>query len=662
MARPRITVKNRKRMALTFGIIMLMMSLLMLRMAWIQIVKAEEYTEKAISQQTSDIPISAKRGDIYDRNGKEMATSVAGYSVWIWPKRLGAAYKDAKYEEVLMKLAAILDQNAEQLQKKINTNSNLVRISSYVTKADAEKIRKLDISGVETAEATKRYYPLGKSAAHLLGSVSEDNEGRSGIEAQLEGYLSGVAGRWVHDIDAVGNTLSYGSKRYYQEQDGYNAVLTIDEVLQHYAEKAISNCMKKYKAKRVMCLAMDPKTGDVLAMASSPTFDPNDAITPTSKDEKKKFSKMTTKKQSKYLSKMWRNPVVSDLYEPGSTFKLVTTSSALEEGVANLKSRFNDTGSVNVDGTVLHCWNKAGHGKQNLVEAVGNSCNPVQVELIMRMGSDVYYNYLEMFGITEKTGIDLPDETSAIIKNREEIRRVDLATMSYGQGIALTPIQLLTAECSIGNDGVMMKPRIVQKLTDKDGKTVREYKTEKVRKVISSKTASEMRKIMEYVVSEGGGGTAKISGYRIGGKTGTANKAKNGRYTSDTYSSFVGMAPMDDPKIAVLMVVDTPKGAIYGSVVAAPFAKQFLENALPYMGIDPTYSKEEKEAMKSQTVYVPDVVGMSADNASGTIKGIGLECEVSPKEDSAENFAVVAQYPKAGTKLTKGDTVYIYSR
>ena len=271
-------------------------------------------------------------------------------------------------------------------------------------------------------------------------------------------------------------------------------------------------------------------------------------------------------------------------------------------------------------------------------------------------------SYLEMFGITEKTGIDLPDETSAIIKDRSELLRVELATMSFGQGIALTPIQLLTAECSIGNDGVMMKPRIVKKLMDKDGKTVKKFGTEKVRKVISSKTSDEMRKIMEYVVSEGGGGTAKIPGYRIGGKTGTANKAKNGRYTSDTFSSFVGMAPMDDPKIAVLVINDTPKGQIYGSVVAAPCAKEFLENALPYMGIDPSYSKEEKQQMASDTVYVPDVVKMTADNAHGVINGLGLNCEVSPAEDKSENFGVVAQYPKAGTKAKKGDTVYIYSK
>ncbi len=668
MAKPRITAKNKKRVALTYGLILLLMAGLMLRMAWIMIVKGEEYTEKAITQQTSDIPLSAKRGNIYDRNGKELATSVNGYSVWIWPERFNELNDKADekkkgiYDDAVMKIAAILDMNSEQLKRKIDNGGHLVRITSYVTKADAEKLKALEIGGVETAEATKRYYPLGTSAAHLLGSVSEDNEGRTGIEAQFEGYLSGVAGRWVHDIDARGNTLSYGSKRYYQQKNGYSASLTIDEVLQHYAEKAIKKCEEKYKTKKVVLLAMDPKTGDVLAMAQTPTFDPNSATQPLSRTEKKKFSKLSSKKQSAYLSGMWRNSIVSDLYEPGSTFKLVTTSAALEEGVTNLKDKFNDKGSINVEGTILHCWNKAGHGKQTLIEAVGNSCNPVQVELVKRMGADTYYSYLEMFGITEKTGIDLPDEQQAMILNKDQLMLVELATMSFGQGIALTPMQLLAAECAIGNDGVMMRPRIVTKLTDEDGKTVKSFKTEAVRKVISSKTASEMRKVMEYVVAEGGGGNAKIAGYRIGGKTGTANKAEKGRYISDTWSSFVGMAPMDDPKIAVLVMADTPKGAIYGSVVAAPYAKEFLQDALPYMGIDPVYTKEEKKAMSSGVVYVPDVVGMTADNATGRIEGLGLKCEVTPVEDRTRNFGVAAQYPAAGSKLEKGDTVYIYSK
>ena len=660
MADPSVHVKNKRRVAIAFGVLMLLTVLLMLRMAWIQIVKADEYTEIAINQQTSDIPISAKRGNIYDRNGKEMATSVSGYSLWVWPLRLKSAYKDAKYDEVIMRLATVLGENSEKIRKKLDSSNELTRIVNYVDKETAEEVRKLNITGIETAEANRRFYPLGDSAAKLLGSVSDDNDGRSGIEAEFNGYLAGVAGRSVRDTDVNGNNLSYGNKRYYRQQDGFSVVLTIDEVLQHYAEQAISKCIKKTKAKKVMCLAMDPKTGDVLAMATNPSFDPNEATEPVDENEKTKFNKLTRKEQTEYLSKMWKNPIVSDLYEPGSTFKLVTTSAALEEGVATPKSRFNDKGSINVQGTRLHCWNKAGHGKQNLVEAVGNSCNPVQVELVMRMGAEKYYNYLEMFGITDVTGVSLPGETSAIIKDQSQLLMVDLATMAYGQGIALTPMQLLTAECAIGNDGVLMKPRIVRELRNSNGKTVKKFKKESVRKVISSKTASEMKKIMEYVVSDGGAGTAKIPGYRIGGKTGTANKAKGGKYSSATFSSFVGMAPMNDPKIAVLLIVDHPKGAIYGSVVAAPYVKGFLEDALPYMGIDPRYTSEEKKALKSKEVTVPDVKGRSADSASGAVNGIGLNCEVAPKEKENEDFLVVDQYPKPGKKVKTGDTVYIY--
>ena len=655
-----VGAKNKKRIVTAFAIMAGLLSLLMLRTAWLQIVRADELSERAVNQQMTDIPITAKRGNIYDRNGKELATSVTGYSVWVWPKRLKENYKGEKFDEAMMKLAAVLQENSDKLKEKVDTDKNLVRISGYVTKSQAEQVRELELSGIETAEATRRYYPLGESGAQLLGSVSEDNDGRTGIEAEFDGYLSGVAGRTVHETDAAGNTLSYGNKRYYEERDGYNVVLTIDEMLQHYAEKAVRKCKKKTRADRVMCLVMSPKTGDILAMVTDPAFDPNEATTPLDED-KARFEDMNAEKQTKYLSKMWKNPIVSDLYEPGSTFKLITTSSALEEGVVTPKSRFNDKGYINVEGTRLNCWNKAGHGKQSLVEAVGNSCNPVQVKLVLKMGASKYYNYLEMFGINDITGISLPGETSAIVKDEDSMPTVDLATMAYGQGIAVTPLQLLTAECAIGNDGVLMKPRIVKELTDSNGKTVEKYKSESVRKVISSKTASEMRGIMEYVVDEGGAETAKIAGYRIGGKTGTANKAKNGKYSSATFSSFVGMAPMDDPEIAVLMIADHPRGQIYGSVVAAPYAKDFLEDALPYMNIDPSYSKDEKRSMSSKAVYVPDVVSLSADSAAGKIKSIGLEYEVSPKEDRNKNFEVMDQYPKAGTKAKRGDTVYIYS-
>ena len=462
-----------------------------------------------------------------------------------------------------------------------------MKVAKYLDKETSDKVKELDVTGIEIAEDTKRYYPLGNFASHLLGSVSDDNEGRTGIEQEYDEYLSGVAGRWIKNTDVNGNTLSYGNEKYYQAEDGLDVVLTIDEVLQHYAENAIANGMKETKANRIMCLVMDPKTGDVLAMATNPGFNPNEPTQPVSASELEAFNNfMSVKEQTEYLSEMWRNPIVSDTYEPGSTFKLVTTSAALEEGVTTPDTEYYCNVSYTVPGTniTLHCWSTVPHGAGTLTEAVGNSCNPVQIQLALKMGKDTYYDYLEMFGITQKTNVDLPAETSAIIQDKDAIGQVELSTMAYGHGIAVTPIQLAAAVCAIGNDGVLMQPRVVKELRDSDGDTVKTFETKGGKKGDFIKTADEMKSIMEYVVSEGGGGNAKIAGYRIGGKTGTADKVVNGKYSSDTYSSFIGMAPMEDPQLVVLVVVDSPSGVQFGGATAAPIAREFLENALPYLG------------------------------------------------------------------------------
>lgn len=660
MAKPRMM--NKKRIILAFVIIMALFIILAFRTAWIQIVKADEYSQKAINQQTSDIPLEAKRGSIYDTNGQALAASATCYSVWVRPAQIKKNYSSSQIDELSSKLAVILDKKASTVKEDMTSKSALLKIAKYLNKTTIDKVKALDITGLEVAENTKRYYPLGSTAAQVLGSVNDDNEGRTGIEAEFDSYLSGVAGRWIKETDINGETLSYGSQKYYQAKDGYNVQLTIDEVLQHYAEKAVASGMKKTKAKRIMCLVMDPKTGDILAMVTNPSFDPNDATEPLTKSARAYYNKLSSKAQSKYLSRLWNNPIVSGLYEPGSTFKLITTSSALEEGVTTPSTRYYDSGSINVDGTTLHCWDLGGHGAENLVQAVGNSCNPIQVRLALALGKHKYYNYLEMFGITDITHVDLPAETSAIIKDESSLTNVDLATMAYGQGIAVTPIQLLTAVCSIGNDGILMKPRIVKKLTDSNGKTVKTYKTQQVRKVISSKTASEMKDIMEYVVSKGGGGNAKITGYRIGGKTGTANKAENGKYSNDTWSSFIGMAPMENPKLAVLVVVDSPKGVQYGSVTAAPIARTFLKNALTYLEISPKYTKAEAKALSSSVVYVPSVTGKSVSDAIGILGSYGLKYKISPSTNSSTDFKVVDQYPKAGKQVSRGDTVYIYRK
>ena len=653
-----VTLKHKRRIAIGFFAIAILLIALTFRVAWIQIIDAEEYTEKAILQQTTDTPVEAKRGVIYDRNGKELATSTTCYTLWVWPAQFTAGKTAAEIKEMSDEIAGIVDKDSEKIEAGVTKEQYMVALAKYLDKETADKIRALKYTGLEISAATKRNYPLGSFASHVLGSVNDDNQGRTGLELQYDEYLSGVSGRWVRNHDISGNELVEGREEYHEAKDGLNVVSTLDEAIQHYAEKAIDEGMEKTGAKRIMCLIMEPETGDILASAVTPGFDPNNATVPTDEKIAEEYEK--AKNKTEVLSKMWRNPIVSDTYEPGSTFKLITASSAIEEKAITTTETFSCNSRITIAGVTLHCWSHRDHGTQTIKEAIGNSCNPVLAKVASKMGKTTFYKYLDLYGITEKTGVDYPGEAGSIVQSLENVGPVELATIGYGQGISVTPIQLLTAVSAIGNDGVLMQPRYVKALTDSDGKVVKDYEPVTVRKVLSSKTASEMRSIMEYVVSEGGGGNAKITGYRIGGKTGTANKVENGKYGENYYSSFIGMAPMDDPKVSILVIVDSPKGSYYGSIVAAPIAKSILSDVLRYMNITPEYTEDEKAAMEGNYTVVPDVVGKEFSEAAGIIGGKDLKYSRPKSARDDDNFTVVDQYPKAGTKVKKNSVVYVY--
>lgn len=653
-----VTLKHKRRIAIGFFAIAMLLIALTFRVAWIQIVDAEEYTEKAILQQTTDTPIEAKRGVIYDRNGKELATSTTCYTLWVWPAQFTSEKTTAEIKEMSAKIAEIVDKDPEKIEAGVTKKQHMVSLAKYLDKETADKIRALKYSGLEISAATKRNYPLGSFASHVLGSVNDDNQGRTGLELQYDEYLSGVSGRWVRNHDLFGNELIEGREEYHEAQDGLNVVSTLDEAIQHYAEKAIAEGMEKTSAKRIMCLIMEPETGDILASAVTPGFDPNNATVPTDEKMAEEYEKAENK--SEVLSKMWRNPIVSDTYEPGSTFKLITASSAIEEKAITTTETFSCNSRVTIAGVTLHCWSNRNHGVQTIKEGVGNSCNPVLAKVATKMGKKTFYKYLDLYGITEKTGVDYPGEAGSIVQSLENVGPVELATIGYGHGISVTPIQLLTAVNAIGNDGVLLQPRYVKALTDSDGKVVEAFEPVTVRKVLSSKTASEMREIMEYVVSEGSGGNAKITGYRIGGKTGTANKVENGKYGDNYYSSFIGMAPMDDPKVSILVIVDSPKGSYYGSIVAAPIAKSILSDVLRYMNISPEYTDEEKAAIEGNYTVVPNVTGKEFSEAAGIIGGKDLKYSRPKSARDDDNFTVVDQYPKAGTKVKKNSVVYVY--
>ncbi|NLY72034.1 MAG: PASTA domain-containing protein [Clostridiales bacterium] len=659
------TNRNKKRLIFVFFIICIVCTALIFRVGWIQVVASDRYARLAVEQQTMDTPIPAKRGVIYDRNKKELAISAISNTIWARPADVKSARSEEegrqKLENTARKLAEILEMDYEKVLEIISQERSLVRVAKYVDKEKADKIREARLKGISIAEDVKRTYPLKAFAAHVLGSTTDDNRGLSGIELKYDKYLAGTPGRWIKNTDVAGDSLSHGIERYYQAEDGLSIMLTIDEVIQHYVEKSIKQVQANTKAKRVFCLIMDPKTGDVLAMAMTPDFDPNDPRTPLDKEEAKYVESLTDEEKLIYWNEMWRNPMISDTYEPGSTFKLITTSIALEERVTNLNEKFTCTGSTNVAGTKLSCWRSYNpHGVQNLVEAVQNSCNPVFVNLSQRLGIEMYYEYLEKFGLMHKTGIDFPGEGGNILQNKETAGPVGLATMSYGQGIAVTPISLLTAISSLGNDGMLMQPRLVKALLDEQGNIIESFEPKKVRQVVSKQTANEMCLIMESVVSEGGGGTAKIPGYRIGGKTGTANKVVGGVYVNDTYSSFVGMAPMDDPRLAILLVVDSPQGVKFGSQTAAPGVKAILEETLRYLNVKKSFSEEELQQLESQMVVVPDVIGENFSEAIGILGGAELTYVVSPTKDIDQDFTIVDQYPKPGEKVKKGSNVYLY--
>ena len=655
------TIRSRKNLILVLIIVFVLLLAAAIRVGYIQLVKGEEYKERALSQQTTDITVEAERGIIYDRNGEKLAQSVKCYDIYVYPAEIGK-YDTKKERKKLInrtaaELANALGMEKSEVKEQIDRDSGQIILAKGLVREDADKVRALKLAGVTISPSTKREYPNGTLAANVMGMVNDENTGQSGLELEYNNYLSGIAGRIVNYTDTNGDELSYSpeNERYYEAENGCDIETTIDLVIQSYTESAIQKVQKKTNSDRVFAVVMDTQTGEILAMAQTPTFDPNNPYVPASESAKAKFKSMSQQEQSDYLSKMWRNPIICDVYEPGSVFKLLTTSIALEEGVATMKSNYYCNGYRVVGGETIHCWNEGGHGAETLTQAVGNSCNPVMMGLALDTGITKYYQHLDTFGITGTTGIDFPAEGTAILQDEESAGPVGLATIGFGQGVAVTPIQLVTAISSLGNDGKLMKPHLVKSITDKKTGEVTEIKPEVVRRTVSKETAKDMRDIMEYVVAEGGGGSAAVKGYKVGGKTGTANKAVNGGYSDYTYSSCLGMAPMSDPKLTVLVIADSPKGVHFGSVTAGPAVSEILGKSLKYLNIPPDNTDSSKDTEK---VEVPDVVGQSAEDAIGILAGADLKYDMN--ESGEEDFVVVKQYPAAGSSVKKGTKVFLY--
>ena len=656
----KIKINSKKRLVIVMVLACSLFLCLIFRIGYLQLIKGEWLSTKAAEQQTREIPIEAKRGTIYDTNMKELAVSVTKYTVWCKPVEV----KDAK--KTSEQLSKILDEDYDDIYKKVNKKKMaLVKVKRWIDDKTANKVTKAGLSGIWVAEDNQRYYPYGNFASYVLGHTSSDSSGVAGIELKYDGVLKGTAGKLVVSTDAAGKEIPQGSEQYYEPTTGNGLVLTIDEVIQHYCEKAAQKAYEENNATKVTIIAMDPKTGDIKAMVKKPDYNPN---TPTKAiypyyEKILEECKDDDKKTMAAYSNMWRNTAISDTYEPGSTFKLITSSAGLEEGVVKQNDKFTCNGSVTVEGRKIKCWRSyRPHGAETFKQGVQNSCNPVFVEVGRRLGVSKMYNYIDAFGLNKKTNIDLPGEAGSILYKEKDVGPVELDTISFGQSISVTPIQLITSVCSIVNDGNRMQPRLVKAYTDNKGNITKGLDPVKVKQVISKETSAQMREIMESVVTDGGGKIAYLPGYRLGGKTGTAQKVINGTYAQGHYvCSFVGMAPADDPQIVVLAIVDEPTGVMaFGSTTAGPIIKEVMSQSLEYLGVKKIYTEEEKKENEKKQVKVPDVRNLTIKEATKVLEESNLESNLDTDIVVDEKNIVTDMFPKPGVKVNEGSSITLY--
>lgn len=649
-------IQTKKRITFVLVVYIIFICVIIGRLFFWQIVMGSEMREEAYAQQTKNRTISPKRGIIYDRNGEVLAESITVETISITPKNI----KKENKEKTAKGLADILGLDYETILEKTKKNTADEIIARKLDKSVTDQVRKWaseeKITGVNIYEDTKRYYPNGSLLANVLGFCGTDNQGLEGIEVQYESVLKGVPGQLIVGTDAIGNELPLNDEKYVPSEDGLNLVLTIDEMIQYITEKYLAQAVADNKPDYAACTIMNPKTGDVLAMAVAPTFDPNDPFSPSQEKDKQNWDTMTSAERTKALQNQWRNRVITDTFEPGSVFKTVTAAIALEEGLVKDVDtvNFNCSGYLKIEGWDMKCWRYYNpHGRQTLRQGLMNSCNPVFMSIALKLGKQTYYSYLNALGVSKKTGIDLPGEVNGIIHSIANVTDSTIASASFGQGFTLTQLNMLNVISVFGNGGSLMRPRIVARITDKDGNVIQENEPVIVKQVFSKETADNVLDMMTSVVSDGTGRNGQVKGYYIAGKTSTAEE---GRGASKTYSaSFVALAPASDPQVAILLTIANPKGSLghQGGAICAPVVSNILTEVLEYLEVEKDYSYEDKTIK----VDVPDVTNRTVGEAIRVLNSAGLKYSV---DSSDLNAIVTAQMPVAGEKLIQKSMIKLY--
>jgi stage V sporulation protein D (sporulation-specific penicillin-binding protein) len=631
-----LLVLHKKRLFIIFSIALFVLIALLGRLTFVQLVQGPWLTGKAENLWGRDIPFSSKRGRILDRNGELIAYNISSPSVMVVPAQI----KDK--EGTANKLAKILEVPEEKILPFMKKKQLIVRITPYgrkISEAKAEQIQGLQLPGVVVTEDSKRYYPYQSLASHILGFTGIDNQGLAGLELEYDKQLQGTPGYISFSANARGEKLPGGVDRFTPPKDGMDLKLTIDINVQKIIERELDQAMAQYQPENVIAIAMDPKTGEILGMSSRPTYRP---------DQYKTTDPLIYN----------RNLPIWKTYEPGSTFKIITLAAALQEKKVNLKQGFFDPGFVAVGGARLRCWKSGGHGSQTFLEVVENSCNPGFVTLGQRLGKEKLLSYINQFGFGQKTGIDLNGEAKGILFKPSRMGPVELATTAFGQGVAVTPIQQVAAVAAAVNGGKLMVPHLAKQwINPENEKVVSTVSPTVKREVITESTSAAVRAALESVVAKGSGRKAFVDGYRVGGKTGTAQKVgPNGTYLQNNHIvSFIGFAPADDPKIVVYLAVDNPKGIQFGGVVAAPIVGNIIGDSMRYMKVPKRKNQIEPEEnpLYDTIVTTPNFVGQDIDKIKNSLF-------TTPIETVGTGKVVISQIPRPGERVKKGTLIRMY--